>query len=61
MNPSSVANRPLKHKNPQFYMGNTDLTRRIDWRAVAFLGTKIHPEGPFLAHFNAAKRAFSVT
>ena len=29
MNPSGPANQSLKHTNPQFYMGNTDLTRRI--------------------------------
>ena len=61
MNPSSVANGPLKHKNPQFYIGNTEVTRRILWPAGALLGTKIHPVGPLITHFNVAKQAFPAT
>ena len=52
MNPTRAPNRPLKHTNPQFYIGNTDLTRRILWAAGALLGSKIHPVGPFLAQNN---------
>ena len=44
--PLRDANRTLKHKNPQFYIGNTDLTRRELWAARALLGTKIHIVGP---------------
>ena len=61
MNPTRTANQSLKHTNPQFYIGNTDLTRRILWSAGGLLGTKIHPVGPFLIHFNAAKQAFPAT
>ena len=61
MNPTSPANGLLKHTNPQFYMGNTDLTRRCDWSGGALLGTKIHPVGPLLIQFNVAKQAFPAT
>ena len=61
MNPTPVANRLLKHTNPQFYMANTDLTRRTDCGVGALLGTKIHPVSPFLTQFNAAKQAFPAT
>ena len=56
-----TANRLLKHTNPQFYIGNTDLTRRSDWPGGALLGNKIHPVGPFLTQFNAANQAFPAT
>ena len=61
MNPTSAPNRPLKHKNPQFYMGNTEVTRRCDCPGGALLGTKIHLVGPFLTQFNVAKQAFPAT
>ena len=61
MNPSSPANQSLKHTNPQFYIGNTDLTRRSDWNAGPSWAPKIQPVGPFLTHFNAAKQAFPAT
>ena len=61
MNPTWATNPPLKHKNLQFYIGNTDLTRRGDWNAGAFLATKIHLVGPFLNHFDVAKQAFPAT
>ena len=52
MKPTPAANQSLKHTNPQFYIGNTDLTRRILCDAGALLGTKIHPVGPFLGQNN---------
>ena len=61
MNPSSLPNQPLKHTNPQFYMGNTDLTRRSDCNAGPYRAPKIHPVGPFLTQFNVAKQAFPAT
>ena len=61
MNPTRAPNQSLKHTNPQFYIGNTDLTRRILWDAGALLGTKIHPVGPLITHFNVAKQAFPAT
>ena len=61
MNPTPTANRLLKHTKPQFYMGNTDLTRRLLCPGGALLGTKIHPVGPFLIQFNVAKQAFPAT
>ena len=61
MNPTPTANRWRKHTNPQFYIGNTDLTRRSDWAGGALLGTKIHLVGPFLTQFNVAKQAFPAT
>ena len=61
MNPTSVANGLLKHTNPQFYIGKTEVRSRRLWDAGALLGTKIHPLGPFLAHFNVAKQAFPAT
>ena len=61
MNPTPTANPPLKHTNPQFYIGKTEVRSRSDWSGGALLGTKIHPVGPFLAHFNVAKQAFPAT
>ena len=61
MNPTSPPNRLLKHTNPQFYIGNTDLTRRILCSGGPYWGPKIHPVGPFLTHFNVAKQAFPAT
>ena len=61
MNPTPTANQSLKHTNPQFYIGNTDLTRRCDWSGGALLGTKIHLVGPLLIHFTAQKHAFPAT
>ena len=61
MNPTSLPNEPLKRKNPQFYIGKTDLTRRILRNAGALLGTKIHPVGPLITHFNVARQAFPAT
>ena len=52
MNPTSVANQSLKHTNPQFYIGKTEVRSRSDWRAGALLGTKIHPVGSFLVQNN---------
>ena len=56
-----IAHTVLKYKNPQFYMGNTDLTRRSDWSGGALLGTKIHLVGPLLTQFNAQKQALPAT
>ena len=50
--PLRPANRTLKHTNPQFYIGNTDLTRRTHCSGRALLGTKIHPVGSFLVQNN---------
>ena len=61
MNPTRAANEPLKHNRPQFYIGNTEVTRRSDWSGGALLGTKMHPVGPSLTHFNVAKQAFPAT
>ena len=61
MNPSGLPNESLKHTNPQFYMGNTDLTRRIDCDAGPSWAPKVHLVGPFLTQFNVAKQAFPVT
>ena len=61
MSLSSVANPPLKHNNPQFYIGKTEVRSRSDWSGGALLGTKIHPVGPFLTQFNVAKQAFPAT
>ena len=61
MRPLPYANPPLKHTKPQFYIGNTDLTRRILCSGGALLGTKIHPVGPLLTQFSAAKQAFPAT
>ena len=61
MNPTSLPNQALKHTKPQFYMRNTDLTRRTDWPGGALLGTKIHHVGPFLIQFNVQKQAFQAT
>ena len=55
MNPTPAANRMLKHTNPQFYMGKTEVRSSILWDAGDLLGTKIHPVGPFLTQFNAQK------
>ena len=52
MNPTRAPNRTLKHTNPQFYIGNTDLTRRKLCGVGALLGTKIHPVGPSLVQNN---------
>ena len=61
MNPTGLPNQLLKHTNPQFYIGNTDLTRRSDCPGGPLLGTKIHPVGPLLTQFNVAKQAFPAT
>ena len=61
MNPTSPANRSLKHTNPQFYIGKADLTRRFLCQAGAYWGPKIHPVGPFLTQFNVQKQAFPAT
>ena len=61
MNPTSPPNQLLKHTNPQFYIRKTEVRSRILWRAGGLLGTKIHPVGPFLIQFNAAKQAFPAT
>ena len=61
MNPTWTANPPLKHKNHQFYIGKTEVRSRILWPGGALLGTKIHPVGPVLIQFNAAKQAFPAT
>ena len=61
MNPTSVANELLKHTNPQFYIGKTEVRSRRLCDAGALLGTKIHPVGPFLTQFSAAKQAFPAT
>ena len=61
MNPSSVANEPLKHKNPQFYIGKTEVRSMILCNAGPYWGPKIHPVGPFLNQCNAQKQAFPAT
>ena len=61
MNPTSLPNRTLKHTNPQFYMGKTEVRSRALCDAGPHWGPKIHPVGPFLTHFNAAKQAFPAT
>ena len=40
MNPSSVANPPLKHKNPQFYIGKTEVRSRSDCHAGPYWALK---------------------
>ena len=40
MNPTSLPNRPLKHTNPQFYMGKTEVTRRADCNAGPYWAQK---------------------
>ena len=40
MNPTPAPNPPLKHTNPQFYIGNTDLTRRTDCAAGPYWALK---------------------
>ena len=61
MNSTPTANEPIKHTNPQFFIGNTDLTRRILCKAGPYWGPKIHPVCPFLTHFSVAKQAFPAT
>ena len=61
MNPLSPANESIKHTNPQFYMGKTEVRSRGFWKAGVLLGTKMHPVGPSLTHFNVAKQAFAAT
>ena len=61
MNPSSVANRPLKHTNPQFYIGKTEVRSRALWKVGPFWAPKIHLVGPFLIEFNVARQAFPAT
>ena len=61
MNPTCLPNRWLKHTNPQFYIGKTEVRSRPDWAGGPLLGTKIHPVGPFLTQFSAAKQAFPAT
>ena len=61
MNPTPAANRTLKHTNPQFYIGKTEVRSRFLWSAGGLLGTKIHPVGPFLTQFSVAKQAFPAT
>ena len=61
MNPTRDANRTLKHTNPQFYIGKTEVRSRTHWSGGALLGTKIHPVGPLITHFNVAKQAFPAT
>ena len=61
MNPTRPPNELLKHTKPQFYIGNTDLTRRFLCDAGALLDTKIHPVAPFLTQFDVAKQAFPAT
>ena len=61
MNPTPAANELLKHTNPQFYIGKTEVRSRFLWPVGVLLGTKMHPVGPFVTHFNAAKQAFAAT
>ena len=61
MNPIRDANQSLKHTNPQFYIGKTEVRSRPDWAGGALLDTKIHLVGPVLIQFNAAKQAFPAT
>ena len=61
MNPTWTANPPLKHTNPQFYIGKTEVRSRSDCKAGAYWGPKIHPAGPLITHFNVAKQAFPAT
>ena len=61
MNPTRTANRLLKHTNPQFYMGKTEVRSRSGWEAGPSWAPKFHPVGPFLIHFNVAKQAFPAT
>ena len=61
MNPTPTANRMLKHTNPQFYIGKTEVRSRSDCPAGGLLGSKIHPVGPLITQFNVAKQAFPAT
>ena len=61
MNPTSVANQLLKHTNPQFYIGKTEVRSRFLWPVGVLLGTKMHPVGPFLAQNIAANRSILAT
>ena len=61
MNPTPAPNQSLKHTNPQFHIGKSEVTRRILCNPGPYWAPKIHPVGPFLTHFNIAKQAFPAT
>ena len=52
MSPTWTANGPLKHTNPQLYIGTTEVRSRALCDAGALLGSKIHPVGSFLVQNN---------
>ena len=40
MRPTPAPNEPLKHTNPQFYIGKTEVRSRPDWNAGPFWAPK---------------------
>ena len=58
MSPTWNANRTLKHTNPQFYIGKTEVRSRIVWAGPALPGLKIAPVPAPGAHQMLAGIAF---